>query len=213
MFTGLIETVCAVKSVRPGAGTMQLQIDLSGLAEQPGIGDSIAVNGVCLTVTGLAGGIASFDVSGETLAKSTLGQLQPARRVNVETAMSATGRFGGHFVQGHVDNVAAIERIEKNADFAEIRFTCDAELLDQMVPRGSVAVDGISLTITDMDASGFTVTIIPETLKNTTLGTTKIGNHVNIETDMIVKVIRMQLQKILPGREKLTVEKLKELGF
>ncbi len=213
MFTGLIEAVCTVKSVRRAAGAMQFDIDLGGLAEKAKIGDSIAVNGVCLTITALAGSTATFDISSETLAKSTLAELKPSSAVNTERALKAADRFGGHFVQGHVDGVATISRIEKNGQFANIRFSAEPELLEQMVPKGSVAVDGISLTIADMDEKAFSAAIIPETLKKTTLGTAKIGRRVNIETDIIVKAVKAQLEKILPQPRSLSAEKLKEMGF
>ncbi|MHC4432567.1 MAG: riboflavin synthase, partial [Planctomycetota bacterium] len=142
MFTGLVEIICTVKSIRPSAGSTVLAVDLGELAGESKIGDSVAINGVCLTVVRIDGTVVSFDVSAETLAKSTLGRLRPASAVNVERAMKASDRFGGHFVQGHVDGVATIEAIDKHGDFADIRFTAAVELLDAMVPKGSVAVDG-----------------------------------------------------------------------
>jgi len=186
---------------------------LGKTAEQTGIGDSIAVNGACLTVAGLAGGTASFDVSRETLTKSTLGKLKPGRAVNIELAMKADGRFGGHIVAGHIDGVAAIKAIERQGRFANIKFTAAEELLDQMVVKGSVAVDGISLTIAELDQSSFSTAIIPQTLAKTTLGNAKVGDEVNIEIDVIVKTVKKQLEKILPQKEKLTIDKLKQLGF
>ena len=213
MFTGLIEAVCTVKSVRRTADGMQLTVDLGATADETKIGDSMSINGTCLTVVGLADGTAGFDVSSETLAKSTLGGLKPGRAVNVELAMKADGRFGGHIVAGHIDGVAAIKAIERQSRFANIRFAAGAELLDQMVVKGSVAVDGISLTIAAMDSSSFSVAIIPETLAKTTLGTAKVGDEVNIEIDVIVKAVKKQLEKVLPQKEKLTIDKLKQLGF
>jgi riboflavin synthase len=177
------------------------------------VGDSIAINGVCLTVAKLERGLATFEVSGETLTRSTLGRLQPALGVNVELAVKADGRFGGHIVQGHIDGVGTIRAIEKLGEFANVKFAADEELLQQMVVKGSVAVDGISLTIANMGDSSFSVAIIPETLKKTTLGRAKVGDLVNIETDIIAKVIKKQLDKMLPAGRKLTVERLKELGF
>jgi len=213
MFTGLIEAVCTVKSVRRSENTMLLSIDLGGLAEDSKIGDSIAINGGCLTIAKLEGDVATFDLSGETLAKSTLGKLKPSSQVNVERAMKATDRFGGHIVQGHIDGTATIKAIDKHGQFADMKFAIPAELLDQMVVKGSVAVDGISLTIASMDRNSFSVSIIPETLKKTTLSRVKIGDEVNIEIDIIVKTIKKQLEKILPQKQPLTTEKLKELGF
>jgi riboflavin synthase len=213
MFTGLIETTCKVKSVQAAGGGMHLVIDLGKLADETKIGDSIVINGVCLTVTKLQGGLAGFDISSETLSKSTIGQLKPASPVNVELAMTASDRFGGHIVQGHVDGVATIKAIDKHGEFADIKFTAKPELLDEMVAKGAVAVDGVSLTIANMDQTTFTVALIPETLKKTTLGLAKIGDKVNIETDIINKIIKKQLEKILPQQQQLTVEKLRELGF
>ncbi len=213
MFTGLVETICTVKSIRPSAGSTVLVIDLGELAGESRIGDSISINGVCLTVAGIEGAIVSFDVSAETLAKSTLGKLKPPSQVNIERAMKAADRFGGHFVQGHIDGTATIAAITRRGEFADIRFAAEAELLDAMVVKGSVAVDGISLTIVNIDQNGFTIAIIPETLRRTTLGKARIGDCVNIETDIIVKTIKRQLENILPKKEPLTAEKLKELGF
>jgi riboflavin synthase len=212
MFTGLIEAVCTVKSVRQAA-TVQIIIDLGHLADQIKTGDSIAVNGVCLTVAALQSRLATFDMSSETLAKSTLGKLRPASSVNIERALRLSDRLGGHFVLGHIDGTAAIKTIHKHGQFADIEFAASPELLDQMVVKGSVTVDGISLTIANMSENSFTTTIIPETLKKTTLGRAKSGDHVNIETDIIAKIIKKHLQKILPDEQKLTIEKLKALGF
>jgi len=202
-----------VESIRPSADSTVLAIDLGELAGESKIGDSIAVNGVCLTATGIERALVSFDVSTETLAKSTLGKLRPAWQVNVERAMKATDRFGGHFVQGHIDGVATIEAIDKHGEFADVRFAAAAELLDAMVAKGSVAVDGVSLTIANIDQNGFRIAIIPETLRRTTLGKARTGDCVNIETDIIVKTIKRQLENILPKAEPLTAEKLKQLGF
>ena len=213
MFTGLIEAVCAVKSVRQSEISMLLTIDLGELAEDGKIGDSIAINGVCLTIARLEGKIATFDLSGETLAKSTLGKLKPSSQVNVERAIKASDRFGGHFVQGHIDGTATIKAVNKRGQFADMKFAAQAELLEAMVVKGSVAVDGISLTIASMDQNSFTIALIPQTLNKTTLSKIKIGDEVNIETDIIVKTIKKQLEKILPQKQSLTAEKLKELGF
>jgi len=192
---------------------MLLSIDLGELADDGRIGDSIAINGVCLTIAKLEGGLATFDLSAETLVKSTMGGLRPSSQVNVERAVKAGDRLGGHIVQGHIDGIATIKAIKKMGQFADIKLAADAELLEQMVVKGSVAVDGISLTIASMDQNSFSVAIIPETLKKTTLGRAKIGDEVNIETDIIVKTIKTQLEKILPQTQSLTAEKLKELGF
>lgn len=213
MFTGLIEAVRTVKSVHRGTGAIQMAIDLGHLADKTKIGDSIAVNGVCLTIAGLKSGLATFDISSETLEKSTLGQLKPSSPVNIERALMPSDRIGGHFVLGHIDGTATIKTIHRHGQFADIEFTAKPELLDQMVVKGSVAVDGISLTIANMNESSFSAAVIPQTLKNTTLGKAKIADEVNIETDIIAKIMKKQFEKILPQKQGLTVEKLRELGF
>ena len=213
MFTGLIEAVCTVMSVRRSESTMLLSVDLGELADDSKIGDSIAINGVCLTIARLEGSIATFELSGETLARSTLDKLKPSSQVNVERAIKAADRFGGHFVQGHIDGTATIKAIDKRGRFADMKFAAEPGLLNVMVVKGSVAVDGISLTIAGIDQNSFTVALIPETLNKTTLSKVKIGYEVNIETDIIVKTIKTQLEKILPQTQSLTAEKLKELGF
>lgn len=213
MFTGLIEAVCRVKSVNRKGTSMELTVDLGESAGQVKIGDSVSINGACLTVTRVNGRLANFDVSGETLTKSTLGELFGGSDVNVELAMKAGERFGGHFVQGHIDGIAAIRAVAKQGEFANVKFAVSAELLGQMVVKGSVAVDGISLTIAEMDTESFSAAVIPKTLEATTLGKVKAGDKVNIETDLIVKTIKKQMENIVGPKQGLTVEKLKELGF
>lgn len=210
MFTGLIEAVCEIKGV---ASDGSLTVDLGDLVEDCRLGDSIAVDGVCLTVTRLAGSMATFGLSRETLAKSTLAGLKVRSKVNIERAMKATDRFGGHFVQGHVDGIATIAAIKQLGEFADLEFRADAALLQPMVQKGSVAIDGVSLTIAELGAESFRVAAIPETLARTTLGTARIGTRVNIEIDIVVKAIRRQLEQILPGKAPLTMERLKQMGF
>lgn len=213
MFTGLIERTCVVKSVRRSTDSMLLVVDLGELADDNEIGDSIAINGACLTITRLEGSLASFDLSAETLSKSTLGELKPSSQVNVERAIKATDRFGGHFVLGHIDGTATIKAMENRGEFADITFAAKAELLEAMVAKGSVAVDGISLTITSVNHAGFSVYVIPETINRTILAEARPGDRVNIETDMIVKAIKKQLSEILPKKQTLTAERLRQLGF
>ncbi len=213
MFTGIIQQVCSVKALSKSGDSAALTIDLGQLANQAKIGDSIAINGACLTVSKLAGTLATFDVSGETLTKTTLGKLTPGAKVNIELALRADDRFGGHFVQGHVDGSATIKKIEKKADFATFTFTAPKDLLDQMISKGSVAIDGISLTVAELNPDGFTVAIIPQTLKETTLGQAKITAQVNIEIDIITKTVRKYLQQLSPDKSGLTLEDLKQQGF
>ena len=213
MFTGIIEAAGTVRSVRAAAIGKVVGVDLGPLAQGAGSGDSIALNGVCLTISRLSGSVADFDVSAETLAKSTIGRLQAPAPVNMERAMAANGRFGGHMVLGHVDGTARIEAIDRRGDFCEMRFAAPAELLDEMVTKGSVAIDGISLTIASLDEKGFAIALIPTTLRQTTLGAARVGDVVNIETDMLIKAVRKYLGKIAGPRQGLTIEKLRERGF
>jgi riboflavin synthase len=192
---------------------MLLTVDLGELADDCKTGDSIAVNGVCLTVARLRAAAADFDVSPETLAKSALSKLRPASVVNIERAIRANDRFGGHFVQGHIDGTAVVQTVESRGDFAQMKFTAPNELLDDMVAKGSVAVDGISLTIAEISQGSFSIAVIPETWNKTTLNKVRIGDKVNIETDIIVKAVKKRLEKILPQSQTLTAEKLKGLGF
>ena len=213
MFTGIIEAIGTVKAARPGAAGMRLSVDLGELAKGAGPGDSVAVDGVCLTVTAIAKTVADFDVSGETLSKSTLSQLKIGNKINAELAMQATGRFGGHIVQGHVDARGKIKSIKKNGDFYNLIFSADKNIIADLVPKGSVAIDGVSLTIADIEPEAFAVAIIPATWKNTKFNLAKIGDAVNIEIDILSKMISRHLEKILPAQSGLTVNKLKEMGF
>ena len=213
MFTGLIQAICTVKSARSAQGAMLLTVDLGELAHDAKIGDSIAINGVCLTISQISGSCAGFEVSSETLARTTLGGLRPQAKVNAESALKPTDRFGGHFVQGHIDGTATVRAIERHGQSADIKFAAGPELLSQMVVKGSVAVDGVSLTIAAMDRTAFTVALIPQTLRATTFGAVRVGDPVNIETDIIVKTVQKQLKNMLPQTGQLSVERLKELGF
>ncbi|MBN1975229.1 MAG: riboflavin synthase [Sedimentisphaerales bacterium] len=213
MFTGLIEKICSVRSINRNANSMHLSINLGDLARECKVGDSIAINGVCLTVTKIAENFADFDVSGETLSKTSLKNLNTSSKVNVERAMKPTDRFGGHFVLGHVDGTAKIEKIVRNGEFADFKFSADAELINSMVEKGSTAVDGISLTICKIEKNSFHAAVIPQTLQKTTLGNAKTGELVNIETDIIIKAVKKQLEHILPKQDILSADKLKELGF
>jgi riboflavin synthase len=213
MFTGLVKSLCIVKSARSTAGGMEMCIDLGELSDDVQIGESIAINGVCLTVTKLTGNVGSFDISGETLKKTTLGGLRNGSEVNMELSLSGKDRFGGHMVQGHIDGVGMVKSIEKKGKFRDMHFTAPLELLSEMVVKGSVAVDGISLTIVDVGANSFSVALIPETLERTTLGRGKVGQKVNIETDMIVKAVKRQLEQMLGEKGKLSLENLQEMGY
>ncbi len=215
MFTGLIESVCEVKSVSAtgASGGGSMTVDLGSLAEGCRLGDSIAISGVCLTVVRLDGTMATFGLSSETMEKSILAALRAPAKVNVERAMKATDRFGGHIVQGHVDGIGSVQAVKRLGEFADIEFAAGPELLEQMVPKGSVAVDGVSLTVAGLGPRSFRVAAIPETLAKTTLGSARTGTRVNIEIDILVKIVRRQLEAILPQQQPLTVDRLRQMGF
>jgi riboflavin synthase len=215
MFTGLIESVCEVKSVSAtgASGGGFVTVDLGPLAEGCRLGDSIAISGVCLTVVRLDGTMATFGLSPETMEKSTLATLRTPAKVNVERAMKATDRFGGHIVQGHVDGIGSVKAVKALGEFADIEFAAGPELLEQMVPKGSVAVDGVSLTVAGLGPQSFRVAAIPETLARTTLGSARTGVRVNIEIDILVKIVRRQLEAILPQQQPLTVDRLRQMGY
>ena len=216
MFTGLVESVEQIKWNRPGSAGGRLCIGLGPLAEGAKIGDSICVNGACLTISELEGAGAIFDVMGQTGWLSTLSQLQAGAKVNLERAMPADGRFGGHLVQGHVDGFGKIERIERSSGQWVLWISAAPELMALMIPQGSVAVDGVSLTIVQADKKQFSVSLIPTTLESTNLSERKAGDAVNLEADLISKWIKQRLDEVLGASDstaKLTMEKLRQQGF
>jgi len=216
MFTGLIESVQPIKWSRPGRTGQRLCVPLGPLADDAKIGDSICVNGACLTISELEGSAATFDVMAQTIGLSTLGQLQPADMVNLERAMPADGRFGGHIVQGHVDGIGKIERIEQGSGQRILWISAAPDLMALMIPQGSIAVDGVSLTIAQADKKQFSVSLIPTTLEKTNLARRKQADKVNLETDLISKWIKQRLDAVLGSANatsKITMEKLRQQGF
>jgi riboflavin synthase len=193
-----------------------LAVDVGPLSAGLAGGASVAVNGACLTAARIEGAVAEFDVVAETLKATTLGTMRAGSRVNLERAMGAEGRFDGHMVQGHVDGTGKVARI-REGDGRVVEFAAEAELLGQMVRKGSVAVDGVSLTLVDVTASAFSVALIPTTLEATTLGALAPGQAVNIETDVIGKYVLRYLQRLAgggpPSGGGLTLEKLRDAGF
>ncbi|VTS04588.1 riboflavin synthase subunit alpha : Riboflavin synthase, alpha subunit OS=Singulisphaera acidiphila (strain ATCC BAA-1392 / DSM 18658 / VKM B-2454 / MOB10) GN=Sinac_0019 PE=4 SV=1: Lum_binding: Lum_binding [Tuwongella immobilis] len=188
MFTGLIECMGTVQTIAPdGFGGAEMTIQESTLAPQLQLGESVAVNGVCLTVVGMDASTFRFQLGPETLLKSNLGTLQPGHRVNLERSLRMGDRIGGHFVQGHVDAMGTILENVQQGEWRMFRFDCSAALTPLMVPKGSIAVDGISLTLVDVAPSSFTVMLIPHTLSMTTLGLKSVGETVNLETDMLAR--------------------------
>ncbi|NLW85380.1 MAG: riboflavin synthase [Planctomycetes bacterium] len=211
MFTGIVSHVGQVRSVSPSQAGKKLAVDIGPLSQALNVGDSVAVNGACLTAASI-GGVVEFDVMGETLARTTLGGLSAGSKVNLERAMGVASAFDGHIVQGHIDGIAALKSIELGRQCHKMLFDCPADLLDLMVPKGSVAIDGVSLTLVDVGRSQFSVSLIPTTLASTTLGTLKSGMPVNIETDIIGKYVLKFMGK-MRGGEGITEEKLRSLGF
>jgi riboflavin synthase len=212
MFTGIIDGIDQAAGISRRSGGMSLQVELGQLAEGVRAGDSIAVNGVCLTAAALNGTKADFDVSKETLGKTTLKEIRPGAGVNLERAMAADGRFGGHIVQGHIDGVGRIAAIRKDGEFAVFTIEPPAELMDEIIVKGSIAIDGISLTVAAVRERSFDVALIPQTLSRSTWGKAVPGQAVNIETDILIKAVRKQLQKMI-GPGGLTEQRLKETGF
>ncbi len=212
MFTGIIEALGQVKSFRGGSGSAVISVDIGRICEGTKLGDSIAISGVCLTVSKISGTIAEFEVSSETLSRATTGKLRAGSKVNLERAMAADGRFGGHIVQGHVDGLARIRSIDRTGRFSDITFDADSTVLESMIVKGSVAIDGISLTVSKMDSRGFTVAVIPVTLSETTLGSARASDEVNIETDIVIKAVKSHLEQ-MTGQGKLSAKRLGELGF
>ena len=192
MFTGLIEALGTVRTVKPGGAGVDLVIS-APLAQDLKVGDSIAVNGACLTVVEQSSGEFRVQAGPETLGRTNLGQLTPDGSVNLERALCLGDRLGGHLVQGHVDGLGWLADRQRQEEWELVRFTCAASLSRQMVAKGSVAVDGVSLTLVDVEGGGFSVALIPHTLANTTLGSKRVGDAVNLETDMLAKYVEKQL--------------------
>lgn len=213
MFTGIIRHVGSVLSAVTTPAGKRLRIDVGPLAGRMAHGASVAVDGACLTVSAAAGTAADFDAVPETLSRTTLGGLAGGHKVNLEPALAAGEALDGHIVQGHVDGLAAVERLERQGGAVILRLTAPAELTDEMVAKGSVAVAGVSLTLVDVGPGRFSVALIPTTLELTTLGQLRPGQKVNIELDILGKYVRRYLQAVTGQREGLTMEKLKQAGF
>ena len=187
MFTGIVEEKGTVRYMQLTGESGVLAVRAKKVLERTKIGDSIAVNGVCLTVTSLQPDGFTADVMAETMNRSSLGLLQPGSRVNLERAMPADGRFGGHIVAGHVDGTGTIVKIEKDETAVWYRIEAAPEVLRYIVEKGSITIDGISLTVATVSDTDFQVSIIPHTQANTVLSDRKTGDVVNLETDIIGK--------------------------
>lgn len=193
MFTGLIASLGTVERLAEGSTSCRLTVRAPQLLSGVKIGDSIAVNGVCLTVVHLRGDTFTADVMPETVRRTTLHLLQPGDRVNLEKALRPTDGLDGHIVQGHVEGVGTIQQIISEGNARVYRIQAPGELLRYIVEKGSIAVDGISLTVTETDDSGFGVSLIPHTAKMTTLGYKSAGDAVNLETDILARYVEKML--------------------
>lgn len=194
MFTGLVQSLSEVVTITPEGPGVRLVVTEPAMAVENELGASISVNGCCLTVVEIAGEKLAFQAGSETLSRTNLGQLKAGDRVNLEAALKAGDPLGGHYVTGHVDALGKVDQRNEDADWATFWFRVPRALTRQMASKGSVAVDGVSLTLVDVEAERFSVALIPHTLSATTIGTRQVGDTVNIETDLLAKYVQAQLQ-------------------
>lgn len=193
MFTGLVQSLAEVTAVVSEGPGMRLVVREPAIATTTKVGDSIAVNGCCLTVIELEGNEISFQAGAETLSRTNLGELEPGSRVNLEISLRVGDQLGGHYVTGHIDAVGTLDERRDDAQWSTIWFRVPPQLMRQIASKGSVAVDGVSLTVVDVEPERFSVALIPHTLAMTTLGTRREGDRVNIETDVLAKYVERQL--------------------
>jgi len=215
MFTGLIQNIGTVRSLDRQGGSASLQIASDLVGEDLQLGESIAVNGVCLTVTRWDASTFTADVSPETLQCSTLGSLRPNAQVNLERALRLCDRLGGHLVSGHIDGIARVRRRYQDQNAVRFEFSAPPQALRYLVEKGSVAVDGISLTVNQVAADGFGVAVIPHSLEQTTLRLRREGEQVNLETDLLGRYVERLLQGDRPGLPAggISLEFLAKNGF
>lgn len=207
MFTGIVEEIGIVREISPGRLTIEAKKVLEGIKP----GDSIDVNGACLTVTSVSRDNFSVDVMPETVRRTNLGRLHYGKPVNLERAMLAEGRFGGHFVQGHVDDVGKVLSLQPEEEAVIARISAPAHLMPYMVNKGFIAVDGVSLTVIDCEDFSFSVSLVTYTREHTALGNRKPGDIVNLEMDIIAKYVERFKQRY--NRGVLTLDFLEEHGF
>jgi riboflavin synthase len=200
VFTGIVEAVGKVAEVRARGDLTRLGIDAPGIAADARVGDSVAVNGGCLTVVAVQDGRLAFEAVRETLERTTLGGLRPGARVNLERALRADGRLDGHIVQGHVDEAGRVQELRRRGEDVLLRIACSRGFADWLVPKGSVAVDGVALTLVEAGEEDFEVALIPHTLAITTLGDLRAEDRVNLEADVLGKYVKRYLERVLPPR-------------
>ncbi len=194
MFTGLVREVGRISALEGGDAGLRLSIAAPGIAGEAAVGDSVAVDGVCLTVVSAGGGLLAFDAVPETLSRSSLARLAPGSSVNLEPALRAGEPLGGHYVQGHVDGIGTVRAVEHEGDGARVWFDAPGDLLRYVVEKGSIAVQGTSLTVAELDDEGFAVALVPHTLEATTLGELQLGAPVNLEVDVLAKYVERLLE-------------------
>jgi len=198
MFTGLVEELGTVERVVPAANdevnAVRLLLRAPGIAKDAALGDSIAVNGCCLTVVKKARAVLAFEAGSETLSRTNLGRLKSGSRVNLERSLKLGDRLGGHLVTGHIDGQATLVERRDEGEWSHFTFRADLRLMRQMASKGSIAVDGVSLTLVTVKTDRFSVALIPYTLAHTTLGLLQAGDTVNLETDLLAKYVERQLQ-------------------
>jgi riboflavin synthase len=213
MFTGLVEEIGRLRAITATAAGAELVMEATAILPGTQVGDSIACNGCCLTVTGLPAGGFTAHAGTETLARTTVGTWRTGKSVNLERALLPTSRLGGHFVQGHVDGVGRVLSATTEGETVRWQFSLPGELAPFVVEKGSIAVDGISLTVTACETGAFEVAIIPHTQAHTTLGTLRPGDDVNLETDVLAKYVHRILGAMAPAQETISEEFLRKHGF
>ncbi len=201
MFTGIVETVGTVTSIEVAGDLTRLTVEAASIVEGVAIGASIAVNGGCLTVVALDDACVSFEAVRETMERTSLRDLKVGCRVNLERAMRAGDRLDGHIVQGHVDGVGTVRQLVQSGQDVRLQVDCAGEFADSLVEKGSIAVDGVSLTVTDVAKAGFDVALIPHTLEVTTLRDRQPGDRVNLEADVLGKYVKQYLERMLPAND------------
>lgn len=212
MFTGIIEEIGTVKKIVRGQQAY-LEIQADKIFTDIHVGDSIAVNGVCLTVTNFSGKIFTADVMNETFNRSSLGILKVGSHVNLERAMSANGRFGGHIVSGHIDGTGKIISIKKDDNAVWYKIQTSENIMKYIVEKGSIAIDGISLTVAGVEKDNFSVSIIPHTASETILSEKKTGDTINLENDIIGKYVEKFLNYNQPEKSGITMDFVAKYGF
>jgi riboflavin synthase len=220
MFTGIVQTKGRISKIDRNDFGARLSVDGGGWPDpaiyKPAAGDSICISGVCLTVVETSGGLLAFDVIAETLAKTNLGDLKPGDAINLEPPVTASQPLGGHFMQGHVDGVGVVTHVHAGKEEWRVAVKPPADLMPYIIPKGSVAIDGISLTLASVAEDSFEVALIPTTLDITTLGETVVGQRVNLEADIISKTVVHQLMRLRDSDgagSGLTMQALRETGF